>query len=255
MTSLVSIIMPAYNCSETISLSIESIINQSYKNWELLITDDFSTDSTKNIIANYQKEDKRIKLLENIFDKGVSGARNTSIHYADGTYIAFLDTDDTWDPNKLKEQLKAMNENGMFASHSSYERIDNTGAILSTIHVQKIVSFDDMLKKNCIANLTGIYNSDVLGKFFQKKIGHEDYEMWLRILTKTDSIGIETSLAKYMVSQTSISSHKLVAAKWHFEILINEIKLPLYKAVFYFCFYFYNAISKRLKEKLFNIFK
>ncbi|WP_232585545.1 glycosyltransferase family 2 protein [Photobacterium iliopiscarium] len=255
MTSLVSIIMPAYNCSKTINASIESVINQTYKNWELLITDDFSTDSTKDIIKNYQKKHSRIKFLENTFDKGVSGARNTSIHYAGGTYIAFLDTDDTWAPNKLEEQLKAMNENGMFASHSNYERIDSTGTILSTIHTQRIVSFNDMLKRNCIANLTGIYNSEVLGKFFQKKIGHEDYEMWLRVLAKTDSIGIRTSLAKYMVSQTSVSGHKLVAAKWHFDILVNEVKLPLYKAVFYFCFYFYTSISKRSKEKFGNIFK
>lgn len=251
----VSIIMPAYNCDKTIGLSIDSIISQSHENWELLITDDFSTDSTKDIITNYQKKDPRIKLLKNIYDKGVSGARNTSIYHADGTYIAFLDTDDIWTPNKLKEQLKAMKDSGLFASHSGYERIDETGSLLSTIHAQKVVSFDDMLKKNCIANLTGIYNSDILGKFFQKTIGHEDYEMWLRILTKTDSIGIGTSLAKYMVSQKSLSSHKLVAAKWHFNILVNEIQLPLYKATFYFCFYFYNSITKRLNEKLLNIFK
>ncbi|PSU62253.1 glycosyl transferase [Photobacterium phosphoreum] len=251
----VSIIMPAYNCCKTIGLSIESVINQSYQNWELLITDDFSTDSTKDIITNYQKKDSRIKLLKNTYDKGVSGARNTSIHYADGAFIAFLDTDDTWNSNKLEEQLKAMNDSGTFASHSGYERRDYTGALLSTIYAQKVVTFDDMLKKNCIANLTGIYNSDVLGKFFQKKIGHEDYEMWLRILVKTDSIGIRMSLANYTVSQASVSSRKLVAAKWHFDILANEIKLPLYKATFYFCFYFYNSINKRLKEKLLNIFK
>lgn len=251
----VSIIMPAYNCSKIICSSIESVINQSYLNWELLITDDFSTDLTKDVIINYQKKDSRIKLLENRFDKGVAGARNTSIDFADGTYIAFLDTDDTWAPNKLEEQIKIMKEHGMLASHSGYERIDDAGTLLSTVYAQEIVSFNDMLKKNCIANLTGIYNSKVLGKFFQKKIGHEDYEMWLRILSKTDSIGIRASLAKYMVSQVSVSSHKLTAAKWHFDILLNEIKLPLYKAIFYFCFYFYNSVSKRLKEKLLNIFK
>lgn len=251
----VSIIMPAYNCYKTIGLSIDSVIKQSHQNWELLITDDFSTDSTKDIITNYQKKDSRIKLLKNIYDKGVSGARNTSIYHANGTYIAFLDTDDTWTPNKLKEQLEAMKDSGLFASHSAYERINETGLPLSTIYVKKVVSFDDMLKKNCIANLTGIYNSDVLGKFFQKTIGHEDYEMWLRVLTKTDSIGIETSLAKYMVSQASVSSHKLIAAKWHFDILAKEMKLPLYKAAFYFCFYFYNSIMKRLKEKRLHIFK
>ena len=143
-------------------------------------------------------------------------------YYADGAFIAFLDTDDTWNSNKLEEQLKAMNDSGTFASHSGYERRDYTGALLSTIYAQKVVTFDDMLKKNCIANLTGIYNSDVLGKFFQKKIGHEDYEMWLRILVKTDSIGIRMSLANYTVSQASVSSRKLVAAKWHFDILANE---------------------------------
>ena len=248
MLEKVSIVMPAFNGEVSISKSIDSILSQSYKNFELLITDDNSTDSTSDIIFEYKNKDDRVKYLLNSEDKGAHSARNNSIKNATGTYIAFLDSDDSWYPKKLELQIEAMKKSNCLASHSSYYRVDEGGNYISLVNPLEKITYKDMLTHNHIGNLTGIYNAKVLGKFYQKNIGHEDYEMWLRILEKTDSIGVLEPLASYTVANGTLSSNKIKAAKWHYNILRNEVGLNFFKSSFYFVHYVFNAIKIRINK-------
>lgn len=241
----ISIIMPVYNAEKTIARAIKSVISQTYNDLELIITDDNSTDNSKSIIEKHIELDSRITILTNNNGKGAFSARNNSIKYASGDYISFLDSDDSWHPKKLELQIEAMNKNNCFASHSSYYRVDKFGNKVSLVKPKENVTYKDMLTHNHIGNLTGIYNAKVLGKFYQKNMGHEDYEMWLRILKKTDSIGVLEPLASYTVSAKSLSSNKFKAAKWHYNILRNEIGLNALKSSFYFSHYVFNAIKTR----------
>ncbi|EKO3577038.1 glycosyltransferase family 2 protein [Vibrio metschnikovii] len=243
--NLVSIIMPGYNCQATVENSINSVLSQTYENWELIFVDDCSTDNTSSLVTAIS--DKRIKYY--CLDKN-SGRptipRNFGISKATGQYIAFLDSDDLWSENKLDLQLKAMSKYGVFASAGYYNRVNSNQEVLSVVKTKKIITYKDMLSSNHIGNLTGIYDSTVIGKVYQKDIGHEDYLMWLNIINKTDCIVVDEIIGSYLVSENSISSNKLKAMKWHYSILYRELDLGLFKSIFYFLKYASNAIRKRV---------
>ncbi len=238
--------MPAYNAQHTIIQSIESILKQTHTQWELLVTDDNSTDGTKDIILNYAAKDDRIKYYLNHGVSGAWSARNNSLKYISGEYVAFLDSDDTWEPSKLVLQLEAMVENGVYASHTAYNRVDSVGAFLGFKKAKKLVTYKDMLKGNQIGNLTGIYSVSKLGVVMQEPIGHEDYDMWLRILTQTDSVGVSSPLANYRVHTNSLSANKFKAAIWHFKILKKQKFISPINIWYYFMCYFINAIKSRV---------
>lgn len=240
---LVSIIMPCFNGSNTIRGSIESVISQSYSNWELLITDDSSTDNSTEIIESFS--DKRIVLLKNTGSRGVANARNFSIQHAEGEFIAFLDCDDMWFSSKLFLQLEALKQSGLNVCHSSYVRFKDGGEELGVVNAKKLVTFSDMLTGNKIGNLTGVYNCSVLGKFYQRNIGHEDYLMWLDILKKSSSVGIPHCLASYRVNQKSLSGNKFKALMWHFNILYSELDFSFLRSCYFFLLYMMSAIKKR----------
>ncbi|QDE30510.1 glycosyltransferase family 2 protein [Shewanella polaris] len=244
MLPLVSIIMPGFNCSKTVARAFLSVVNQTHKNWELLFVDDASTDNTIEIVQSIL--DYRIKVFRSDVNSGSAVApRNRAIDLAKGKYIAFLDSDDSWEPNKLELQLNAMIQNRCHAACSAYRRVKND-KVISVVKPPFIISYNKLLNSNHIANLTGIYNCEVLGKFYQKDIGHEDYLMWLDILGKTDCVCVKDVLASYSISDSSLSSNKYEAIKWHFNILSKELKLPFYKLYFSFFCYVCNAIFKRL---------
>ncbi|WP_447018560.1 glycosyltransferase family 2 protein [Shewanella algae] len=241
---LVSIVMPCFNGANTIKDAIESVILQSYSNWELLITDDSSTDSSRDIIESF--DDPRIVLLKNTGPRGVANARNFSIERAKGEFIAFLDCDDMWFSSKLFLQLEALKQYDFNVCHSSYVRFKDGGEELGIVKSKGLVTFKDMLKGNKIGNLTGIYNCSLLGKFYQKQIGHEDYLMWLDILRKSNSIGLECSLASYRVSSKSLSSNKFRALVWHYKILHAELGFSIFHSSFLLLGYIWNGIVKRV---------
>lgn len=236
--------MPSYNSSNTVSKTVESIIAQTYDNWELVFVDDCSTDDTLEIVESFC--DNRIRVFTLDENSGSPVApRNKGIKYAKGHYICFLDSDDLWDSNKLKVQLEFMNNFGVNAACSSYIRIKNE-KILGVVTPPQIITHSMLLKSNYIGNLTGIYNCEVLGKFYQEYIGHEDYLMWLSILSKTDCVGVQEVLASYNVQEFSVSSNKFKAALWHFKILRNKLGLSYFKCLYYFLSYIFNALIKRL---------
>ncbi len=239
--------MPAHNAGKYIAKSIESVIKQSYKNWQLIIVNDRSTDNTLDIINSYISKDNRIMLVDNKnTEGGAYYARNIGLDNATGRYIAFLDSDDFWLDDKLKIQIEAMILHGYHVSHCAYTRIDESERKLGEVSIMKEVTYSDQLKSNRIPNLTGIYDRTKIDTVKQRNIGHEDYDMWLSVLKKTPSIGINKPLAYYRVVNGSLSSNKMKSAAWHYNILKIQEDIGFVKRCFYFSFYIYYAISKRL---------
>ncbi|MBA8197408.1 glycosyltransferase family 2 protein [Citrobacter freundii] len=240
-----SIIMPAYNAETTIAASINSVLMQSESNFKLYVVNDYSTDSTKEIVLSFT--DSRIVYLENDVNLGVAKTRNKAIEACGGIYICFLDSDDLWHPQKLEKQLSILNKGwDVVANNYSTFRYDIAN-IVNKRTSPEVISFDDMLKSNYIGNLTGIYNAKKLGKFYQKTIGHEDYVMWLEIFAKTkQAYCIQENLAYYRLSKNSLSANKLVVMLWQWNIYRRILHLPLIKSIYYFICYIYLGLSKRV---------
>lgn len=216
--------MPAYNAEKCISESIESVLQQTFQDYELIIINDCSSDHTVKIVAEYQKKDSRIKLLNNDINSGVAITRNKGIEAIKYPYICFLDSDDLWAPNKLQEYFKKFEE-GHNVIYSFYTRF-NQDENLNLVTAPLSVTYHELLKGNCIGNLTGAYNAEKLGKFYQKRVRHEDYVMWLEILKQAgQAICIPENLAFYRVSDQSLSSNKVKSLLWTWNIYYQELEL------------------------------
>lgn len=216
---LVSIIMPCYNSQHFISEAIQSVINQSYVNWELIIVDDASKDQSIEIINQFK--DSRIKLFSLTENKGSGFARNYATERALGKYIAFLDADDIWKANKLEIQIQFMKKKNYPVTFSFYELINEEGKHLN----KKIISptkinFNQLKYSNWIGNLTGIYDVDFFGKIPISLIKkRQDWILWLDIAKKVDYIfPVNESLAYYRIRKNSVSSNKLKLLQHNYDI-------------------------------------
>ena len=219
MKELVSIITPSYNSEKFISETINSIINQTYTTWELLITDDHSSDNTLGVIESFIRKDDRIRLYTLKSNQGAGAARNHSIKMAKGRYIAFCDSDDQWKINKLELQLNLMKKNNIVLSYSGYDVIAENGNYIRTIYPPKIITFKKILSNNYIGCLTAIYDSKLIGKQYMPLIRkRQDWVLWITILKKIKKTeGINTSLATYRLRSNSISRNKfnLIIHNWN----------------------------------------
>ena len=179
----VSIITPTYNSEEFISETITSIINQTYTNWELLITDDCSSDDTLKIIDFFQKKDNRIKLLRLDTNQGAGVARNNSIKDSKGKFIAFCDSDDQWKPDKLEKQIHFIKANNLVFTYSSYDVTDESGNFIKSINAPKTLTLKNILSNNYVGCLTAIYDSAAIGKQYMPAIRkRQDWVLWINIL-------------------------------------------------------------------------
>lgn len=241
---LISIIMPAFNAEKTIKESIDSILNQTITDFKIYIIDDNSTDTTSKIIHSFN--DQRIIYIYNDINQGVSKSRNIGIKKCKGKYIAFLDSDDLWFPNKLEKQIELL-EDGWRVVCSNYITFTKNGDGNSKKRLApEIIFYKKLLYSNFIGNLTGIYNSNILGKFYQKEKGHEDYIMWLEIIkVARTAYCIQEPLAKYRISEKSLSGNKIKAMQWQWSIYRDELNLSFIKSSYYFINYIYNALKKR----------
>lgn len=248
MTSdLVSIITPAYNAAHFISDTIESVLCQSYQNWELIIVDDKSRDSTGDIVKEYQGRDSRIKYIEHDVNKGPAGARNTGLENAQGRYIAFLDSDDIWKQEKLQKQIDFMSKNNCGFCFSSYRRMSEDGSRVSKpLNIPAEIRYEDLLKNTTIGTLTVVLDKKLTGKIYApENVGYDDFAMWLYILKKgLVAKGIKEDLALYRIMNKSISSNKIRAARWVWNILVKHEKLPRLKALMLLSYYLKNGILK-----------
>lgn len=245
----VSIIMPSYNAAEFIAASIQSVIDQTYSNWELLITDDCSKDDTVKIVEQYLVKDNRIKLFSTGKNSGPACARNKSLENATGKYIAFLDSDDIWVSNKLEMQINFMKEKNIAFSFSSYSIMKEDGIQTgNTINVPKVIGYHGYLFNTIIGCLTVVINREKTGNFMMPNIrSSQDMALWLLIMKRGfKAYGLQEPLAYYRLVSTSNTAKKWKAAKdvWKVYREIEHLN-PIYSAV---CFigYAINAIIKRL---------
>jgi len=280
---LVSIVMPAYNAAAHIEESIRSVVTQTYANWQLLIVDDGCTDATPDIIRAWSEREPRIQGLKTSGRTGVANARSVAIDAATGDYIAFLDSDDLWDPRKLEAQLSFMRERGSVFSFTAYRKMDMNGVIgRDVINVPESVTYRDLLKSNHIGCLTALFDRRHFGTIEVPRLGrredyrlwlnilrgpvvHEDYSLWLKLLRPVRPLagvgtaiaptsapravahGLNEPLAFYRCGKPSLSSNKLKAAasQW---IIYREIeKLPLRVSAYYFAHYALKGFLKYRK--------
>ncbi len=250
MQELVSIIMPNYNSDLFIAESIESIFAQTYENWELILVDDLSTDNSINVIETLIADDKRIKLIKLSKNSGPAVARNIAIKESKGRYIAFLDSDDLWMPEKLSKQLIFMQKHNITLSFTSYYHIEeDSETIINSIRVPSKVDYNELLKKNIIGCLTVMLDTEKLGKVYMQDIRkRQDYALWLGILKKVPyAYGLDEMLGYYRVRANSVSSNKILASKYNWKLYREIEKLPLHKAIYYFGWYTYKSILKYKK--------
>lgn len=250
MNSIVSIITPCYNASSYISFTIESALKQTYPNWELIIVDDCSTDNSSDIIKQFISGDTRIKYFKTDNPSGSPVLpRNIGIEKATGRYIAFLDSDDIWLPTKLEEQLKLFKDDKTAVAFSNYEKMNEAGERNQRIIIApKETNYHNLLKGNVIGNLTGIYDTEKVGKVYCQDIRHEDYVLWLSILKKGYlAKNTNTVTALYRVRENSVSSNKLKILSWQWNILRNVEKISLPKAIYYYINYAIRAFLKAIK--------
>jgi len=247
--NLVSIITPVYNAEKFISESIESVLNQTYNNWEMILVDDCSSDKSSEIINKYAEKDDRIKYIKLDINSGAAVARNTAIEASKGRYIAFLDSDDLWKPKKLERQLNFMKDNDVAFSFTGYDIIDEYGNEMNkSVQVPYKIDYNGLLKNTIIGCLTVVVDKEKIGNFKMPLIRtRQDLATWLMILRRGHiAYGINEPLANYRYVENSISSNKIKVMKKNWYVYRKIENLSLIKSTYVFILYGWNAVKKRL---------
>lgn len=242
----VSVIMPSFNSSRTIRDSINSVLNQKHKNLELIIIDDCSKDNSLEVIKSFA--DERIILLSTPKNSGAAVSRNLGILQASGRYIAFLDSDDLWDEEKLTKQIEFMEKNNCPFSYTNYKVFnEKTNSIICDFKSKDTATYKSLLWNSYIGCLTVCYDTFTLGKVYmpENAIKKEDYACWLSILKK-GFIGknVGESLATYRISGSSVSSSKAKMAKYQWFLFRKVEKINPFKSFFLMISYTINGLKK-----------
>lgn len=246
---LVSIIMPSWNTAKFIAESIQCVIDQTYKNWELLIVDDCSTDNTDEVVASFLA-DKRVKYLHNEKNSGAALTRNKAMREAQGEWIAFLDSDDLWTPDKLEKQVKFMKANNYVLTYTEYEKIDEEDNPLN-IYVTgpDVVNKRKMYNYDYIGQLTMMYSAKHFGLIQIKDIKkNNDYAIRLQLYKKpgTEAHLLKENLAKYRIRKKSISHDKISKKlKSHYDLFHMCDEKPAPVAFWYACWNMWYGLQKK----------
>ena len=222
MKELVSIIMPSYNTARFIEETVQSVLCQTYTNWELIIVDDCSTDNTDEVVSKF--DDNRIKYIKNEKNSGAAVSRNRALREAKGKWIAFLDSDDIWLPEKLELQIEFMKKNNYYFSYTGYCEIDEQSQPLGvSVTGPKKITKTGMYNYCWPGCLTVMYDAEKIGLVQIEDIKkNNDYAMWLKACHKADCYLLDKELARYRKRSGSISNHSYTAlVKWHYK-LYNE---------------------------------
>lgn len=247
---LVSIITPAYNSANWIETCIQSVQAQSYQNWEHLVAvDKGTTDNTAEIIKTYSDKDPRVRLLVITDQKGLAITRNRAISEAKGQYIAFLDSDDMWMPEKLSMQVQFMQEQDLAISCTGFRRISQD--LRTTGVYQKPpakITYWQLLANNQMACLTVMLDKNKTGPIQFKETYHEDFLLWLSILKKGYICGgLDADLARYRIVKTSRSANKFKMLKVRWKILREFEQHNLLVSLFYLSIYVLTSLVKYSK--------
>ncbi len=247
MNDLVTIITSVYNAEDFIGQTIESVLSQSYRNWEMIIVEDCSTDRSREIVRTYSTADERIHLIELEENKGVGGARNVGLQKARGNLIAFIDSDDCWYPEKLEKQVRFMREGNFPISFTAYEIIDKEGNSLDrVVHAIDKVSLHIYLKNTIIGFSSSMINREIIGDVSISNMRlRVDTQLWIRLLKRGfTAYGIDEVLMKYRVHSKSISRNKAKAARLTWNLYYKIEKLGFFHSVYYFSHYALKALKK-----------
>jgi teichuronic acid biosynthesis glycosyltransferase TuaG len=250
----VSVIMPCFNGYKYIEDAVNSVIKQTFQDWELIIIDNNSTDNSSGIIERLVNQDARIIKLV-CHQKGAGFARNFGIQEARGRYIAFLDCDDLWSSEKLDRQIHAMQSNKAVFSWTSYQVIDPVGRHIRNQLADNQISYDlFMSKRSIVGCLTVVYDSVRLGKLFMPTIKmRQDYALWARIIRisnerKYTMIGLGDVLASYRIHDEALTKNKLRAAIFQWSFYRDEEKLSLLITLRFMFYYLMRAFIDRRKS-------
>ncbi len=252
---LVSIITPSYNCARFIGSTIESIQAQTYRNWELLVTDDCSDDRSVEVVKRYAAADPRIRLFSLPVNSGAGVARNNSIEKAQGRFIAFCDSDDRWYPEKLEKQLAFMEESASEVVYSSYMTCDETGKNNGIVVAYKTISYREICRDDSIGFLTCIYDTQRIGKVYMPSIRkRQDWAMKILLLQKAaKAVGMLDALAIYRLRGDSLSNAKIKLVKYNVRVYREVLKMNPVSAWCKFLFDFMpHYLAKRLRLKIIN---
>ena len=252
MNDLVSVIMPSYNTGRFIKETIESVLAQSYPTWELIIVDDCSTDNTDEVVNQYLV-DERIRYIKNDTNSGAAVSRNRALREAKGKWIAFLDSDDLWEADKLQKQILFMKDNDYHFSYTNYVEIDEESKVNGkSVTGPKRISKHGMYNYCWMGCLTVMYDADAVGLIQIADIKkNNDYAMWLKVCKKVNCYLLDETLARYRKRSGSISNHgymKLI--KWHYKLYREaENKNPISSFVLTVRNLFFGVLKKIIYVK------
>lgn len=248
---LVSIIMPTYKCGKFIEKSIKSVQAQTYQNWELIVVDDCSGDGTVDTVLELKKHDDRIGIYQNSSNSGAAVTRNTALRNAKGRWIAFLDSDDLWEPEKLEKQMRFMKEGGYAFSYAGYQEIDSEGKPSGiTVSGPKRISRFGMFAFCWPGCLTVMYDREKIGLIQIEDIKkNNDYAMWLKVCQKADCYLLDECLAKYRRGRAgSVSSHGVMTMiGWHYKLWHEAEKKNAIAAAYYTCLNLVCGFYKKMR--------
>lgn len=246
---MVTIITPSYNSQRFIKDTIDSVLSQTYQNWEMIIVDDCSRDGSVDYVTNLIKDERRMTLIALKENVGAAEARNKALEVANGKYIAFLDSDDVWFPRKLEKQLDFMQENDYAFTFTSYVPMsEDTIEEYSVISVPAQIDYSGYCKNTIIGCLTVMIDKEKTGDFRMPNIkSSHDMALWLLLMKRGfKAYGLNETLAKYRLVSTSNTSKKYKAAMDVWEVYRVVEKLSLFRSSWYFINYIFNAIKKRI---------
>lgn len=248
---LVSIVIPVYNSEKFIKETIQTVENQTYQNWELLLVNDCSTDNSENIIKEYEGKDQKIRLINLEKNSGAAIARNKGIDEAKGKYIAFLDADDLWDKQKLEKQIKFMQDNDYEFTFTSYEFAEENGkGTGKVVNVPIKINYKQALKNTTIWTSTVIFDVEKLGKDLinmpNVRRGQDTATWWKVLKTGVTAYGLNENLSLYRRSNNTLSSNKIKALKRTWNLYRNVENLSFFASLYNFCWYCFNAIKRRI---------
>lgn len=244
---LVSVIIPVYNAEKFIGETVESVIAQTYKNIEIVIVDDCSKDSSEIIIKRLKSTYSNIIYQRCENNHGAAVARNTALKIAKGQYVAFLDSDDLWQPTKIEKQINLLKAKNLSFCYTAIEMINDIGEVIkSKRNVIELIDYNFLLKNTMIVTSSVIIDRIALGDFqMPLRRSGQDYATWLMLLRKgVVACGINKPLVKYRISNNSLSSNKLKSIGQVWDIQVKEEKIAKVKALFNVVYFCINAIKK-----------
>lgn len=243
---LISIIMAAYNTEKTIEQAINSVSSQTYTNFELLVVNDCSKDRTVELVKDIVAKDSRVRLISNVKNSGVSYTRKHGLEEAKGDWIAILDSDDAWEPEKLEKQIVLQRKTNADLLFTGSAFMDSEGHPIDwCLHAPKEVTYRQLLKQNVLSNSSALVRKELYAKYYAIGDGmHEDFAIWLSILKEgKKAYGVDEPLLIYRIAKSSKSGNKVKAARMNWNTY-RYVGLNLMEAIYYECWYIFNGIRK-----------